>query len=130
MKRNIPVAFSTLVLLSVGVGVMPAWSSEHRSTKSASPKNDQYAVVQVGEDFKVIRNSEVRAEEKRVTDQYNDETKKWKEEKKKDPKYDKEKPVKAKFVILRKSIKSQKEAQEYADKLKKDKAEKGKDDTF
>lgn len=123
MKRSSLISFVACLFLLVALplAILAADHTKHsnssRPTKPAASKSsDLYAVVQIGDEYKVIRQSEIPTETKRVAEKYKDDMKSYQEAKKKDPQA--EKPQKVTVKTIKKSIKSQQDAQEYCDKMK------------
>jgi hypothetical protein len=110
---------SGAVLMAVLVppaGASSSPSHHSSSTKSSSSKpHETYAVIQIGEEYKVISQSQISSEQKRVADKYTQDMKSWKDSKKKDKG---EKPEKLTVKVLKRSLRTQQDAQEYCDKLK------------
>ena len=85
-------------------------------------KVETYAVIQIGEEIKVIPRSQLTSENKRVDEDYKRDMKAYKDAGKGKDKVEIPKPVKKK-VVLKKSCKNKDEADEYVKKLSQDKDE-------
>ena len=115
--------FLSAVAISVS---MFAWSLAAPSAAYAAgspknantPKNETYIVIKVGDEYKVIGTSHYKDEQKKATDDYTQKLKEWKDERKTDP--NAPHPVKAIIKRIGTPYETQKIAQEYADKLKKE----------
>ena len=59
--------------------------SHHRTPTGSSSQNENWCVVQEGDEFKPIRSTDLTNEKKRLADQYKADMKKWKADKVKDP---------------------------------------------
>ncbi len=117
MKRTSYILFTLTLLGGIAGSILltPASSlAQSKSSKSTKKGPDTWAVVQVGDDIKVIHTGEINGAKKKVTDDYNAAMKKYTEEKRSNPKADK--PVKVKFSVLRRGIKSEEEADDFRDK--------------
>ncbi len=122
MPFSVRQALLSWTLLSILAGA--AWAAKPRSPTTPPPtKNEAYSVIQVGQEVKVVKKSEVKAEEKSVKDRYQRDMKAYQEAKKsagknKDAASQAVKPDKANYVfkILKASCKTKDEADDYAAK--------------
>lgn len=129
------VAFLGAILFAVSVGdaayqgggVLQPTPPAHGRPAAAGPKqpNETYAVVQVGEDIKVVSNSEKATLKKRADDDYKADLKKYNDDKKNKNNHDastSKKPDKKDYEvkILKANIKTQDEAQKFADEKNKE----------
>ena len=93
----------------LGVAIASVLATPAGSVAQAAPQKkpppETWAIVQIGDDFKVISTSQIKSEQKKITDDYNAAMKKYKEDKKKDP--DAEKPVKAEVQGLEEELQDQ-----------------------
>jgi len=121
-----------LALLLAGT-IVCAWlasgggSSAFGQRTPKTTKAETYAVIQIGEEIKVVPGSQLAAERKRVAEEYKRDMKTYQDSKKdsgkgKD-KVEIPKPVQKKVKVLKPSCKNEKEAIEYRDKLLQDKDE-------
>jgi hypothetical protein len=85
------------------------------AAKTGKTAPEVFAVVQIGDEIKVIRNADILTETKKVTEDYKRDMKKWQEDKKSDPKA--EKPKKLTLKVLKRSIKTKEEADEFCTKM-------------
>ena len=102
-------------------------SSAFGQGTKAKTKAETYAVIQIGEEIKVIVGSQLASEKKRVAEDYKRDMKAYQDSKKNAgkgaDKVEVPKPVLKKVKVLKSSCKSEKEAIEYRDKLLQDKDE-------
>jgi hypothetical protein len=89
--------------------------------KPAATKTETYSVVQVGDEIKVVKKSEMMTFQKGLADAYKQEMKTYNEAKKeaskKKEKLDMPKPVKPTVKTLKPSLKSQQEAEDWCEKF-------------
>ena len=122
-----------LALLLTGM-IVCAWlatgggsSAFGQRTPKTSTKTETYAVIQIGEEIKVVPGSQLASEKKRVAEDYKREMKAYQDSKKEagkgKDKVEIPKPVQKKVKVLKSSCKNQKEAIEYREKLLQDKDE-------
>ena len=92
--------------------------------KTAAAKSEPYAVVQIGDEIKVIRKSEVNEEKKRIAEEYKQKMKTYEEAKKEatknKEKLEEPKPDKRDYTmrVLKSSCKTEQEANDYCEKRK------------
>ena len=118
---------SVLAAIAVAAGVLPSPAYAATKLTSSRSQTETWSVVQIGDEFKAIRSSDLKSEKKRVADQYKADIKKWEADKIKDP--DAPRPPRL-FVRVRKTnIDSQEAAKNYCDKFQEelDKKNEGKD---
>jgi hypothetical protein len=115
MKRSTSI-LGMLALLGAAIASVLATpaGSVAQAAAQKKPPAETWAVVQIGDDMKVISTSQIKSEQKKITDDYNAAMKKYKEDKKKDP--DAEKPVKQKFKVLKRNCKTKEEAEDFLQK--------------
>ncbi len=119
------------IALSVSILALSllARSGSCAASKGAAPKVETYMVIKVTDEnktenkveYKAIAASQLKSEEKRVNDDYKQKLKEWHDLKKSDPTAPH--PVKIAIKKLQVGYETQKIAQEYADKLKKEAAD-------
>jgi hypothetical protein len=104
-------------------------SGKPETSKKAPSKKEYWAVVQVGEDFEVVKKSELKTFTKGFEDRYRADMKAWNDSKKAahkaKEKFDAPKPVKPKVKVIRKNFKFEAEAKTHATMLKNRQAKKG-----
>jgi hypothetical protein len=127
MKKSIWLLSVSAALPVVALLALSAAAAEHRSShpggsrpaKSTPAKpttqNEQYAVVEIGDEIKSIRVSDIPNEKKRVAEDYKKAMKEWNDLKKSDPQA--ERPPKLSVKTLKQGFNTQKGADEYRDKL-------------
>jgi hypothetical protein len=117
MKKRVMLV-SALALVA---GVWTATSRAVERGKPAATKTETYSVVQVGDEIKVVKKSEMMTFQKGLADAYKQEMKTYNEAKKeaskKKEKLDMPKPVKPTVKTLKPSLKSQQEAEDWCEKF-------------
>jgi len=92
-------------------------------------KKEQWAVVQIGEDYQVVKKSELKSMKKDLEDRYRADVKAWNQSKKSaqkaKEKFDAPKPVRPKFKVVKKNFKFEAEAKTYVTVLKNRQGKKG-----
>jgi hypothetical protein len=108
-------------------GGSSAFGQRTKPAPKTTTKAETYAVIQIGEEIKVVPGSQLASEKKRVAEDYKREMKAYQDSKKEagkgKDKVEIPKPVQKKVKVLKSSCKSEKEAIEYRDKLLQDKDE-------
>jgi hypothetical protein len=129
----LPVSLFALSLLATWEA--HAQTPHHTPTKSTAPKVETYMVIKVtnenkdeskGEhkiEYKAIATSQLKDEKKKAEDDYKQKLKEAHDLRKTDPTTPM--PKKIKIQVLKRDYETQKIAQEYADKLKDEEADKG-----
>lgn len=115
-RRMFTLSILAGIAAAAGVLASPAYVQGAQSKGAGTrSQNENWCVVQVGDEFKAIRSADLTQENKRVKDQYNTDMKKWKAERVKDP--DAPKPHRLSVKVKKKNIASQEEAKNYCDKF-------------
>jgi hypothetical protein len=126
MKKSAQLAMGVTVVLlaslltATGNGAGNRKSTEKHAAKTATPKNETYTVVQIGDDIKVVKKSELTTLQKTTTEEDKKTLKAYedakKEAKKNHEKYDAPKPLPRKVKKLSsKPFKTIEEANEWKD---------------
>ena len=123
MKKRVMLASAMVVALIAGALSAPSHAAEHGrlAQKPAATKVEMYSVVQVGDEVKVLKKSELITFQKGLADAYKQEMKAYNEAKKeagkKKEKLDMPKPVKPIVKTLKTLLKSQQEADDWREKF-------------
>ena len=122
---SVLLAHGIIVVLAPGIyayqgPISPTPPTHGRPATAAKAANETYAVVQVGEDIKVVSSSEKATLKKKADEDYKADLKKYNEDKKGKNNHDtsaSKKPDKKDYDIkvLKASFKTQEEAQKFAD---------------
>jgi len=107
-------AFAILLISSSGAYGQPRPGGS-RAGKNGTATNETYMVIQIGDEIKVVSNTQYKDEDKRVKEENKQKMTEWKDELKNDPKAPR--PQNVVIKKLKTGYKLQKIAQEYADKL-------------
>jgi len=96
---------------------------------TTKPKKEFWAVVQVGEDYQVVKKSDLKKFKKDLETSYRNDLKSWNQSKKDaqkaKEKFDAPKPVKPKIKVIRKNFKFETEAKTHVQVLKERASKKG-----
>jgi hypothetical protein len=117
MKKSLVLSLISAVVVAVGL-CQPSYApSSHRSSSrsSSTTKTDTWIIVKIGDDYKTIRQADLKQEEKRLKDDYTQKIKEWQDLKKSDPKA--EKPVQVAIKRVGPTFKTQKGADQYRQDL-------------
>ena len=109
----------SIFALSVIAPVEAYAGGAHRNNYTAS---ETYMVIKVGDEYKVVPTSRLKDEEKRVKDEYAEKLKEWQDLRRIDP--GALRPQKVAVKKIKTGYLTQKIAQEYADKLRDEAADK------
>jgi hypothetical protein len=117
MKKSLllPLVACFAVLLAMSVPAAAQPRTPRSTPRPSTSSNQTYIVIQIGDDYKVIESSRLKDEEKDVKKKYQDEMKRWADEKKTDPKA--ERPKKVTIKKYPTTFKTQEGAQKYRDQL-------------
>jgi hypothetical protein len=114
----------SVFILAVSFLAPSAASAAPSPKRAATPAAETYMVVKIGDDYKVLGSAHLKDEEKRLKDDYAQKMKEWHDLKKTDP----QAPAPQKLVIKKipklNGYLTQTKAQEAADKLKEEEANK------
>ncbi len=127
MKKFLGPFVALALLAAVGLGLMSNEAQAAGGRPAAGGKtgkqDETYMVIQVGEEFRAIRTSSLKDEEKKVADDYKDAMKAWRDAKKSDPKA----PRPAKLIVVKKksNFETEEGAKKYIDTLQDDADKKG-----
>jgi hypothetical protein len=119
---------ATLGAASLLLVATSSWAQQPRprsttSKTSAKPAEESYTIVQIGDEVKAIRTSDMAVEKKRVADDYKKAMKAWRDAKKSDPKA--ERPPKMMVKTKKTGFSVKTEADKYAAKLQDELDKKG-----
>ncbi len=133
MKKSARLAAAVVAVLvaSLWTAAAGAQVPARYPGKAASPKTERYAVVQIGDETRVVRQSELSSLQKSVEETYRRDLKAYQEAKKtagknKDTADGFAKPVKNTVKALKKSLKSMEDAEAWREKFLEEKEGKSK----
>jgi acetylglutamate synthase len=120
MKTYAQLMATITIALTASVWAIADNHADAKAAPAAAQHKEQYMVVQVGDDISVISKSQLTEEKKRIAQEYKDEMKTYelakKDAVKKKEKFDQPKPTKHIVKILKNSLKSEQEADEWKSK--------------
>ena len=132
MNRHAALLFGTMALAWLGLAGPSAATAQQpgrapKGRTAAAPaamanptpyaKSESYSVVQVGDEIRVVRKSELANLKKSVAEDYKRDMKIYQDSKKGKDKAATTKPIKSEVKILKQTCKTEQEANEYRDKL-------------
>jgi hypothetical protein len=120
MKKSLLLSFAAVVLL-LGACLSVASAAGSRS----STPRENWAVIQIGENYEVIQTSQLNDKKKELKKKYDEELKKYNDRRKLDPSV--ERPQKETLTVIQKGFSTQEVAKELCDKLIKEKEDKEKE---
>jgi hypothetical protein len=119
MKRSLLLAM-TLALATLG-SLSTAYAARDKQPKPGIAKADTWAVVQIGDEVKIIKSSELKNLQKTAKEEYEQDMKAYKEAQKESSKSKDKvsvpKPVKHSPRILKRSCKTEQDANDARDKI-------------
>jgi hypothetical protein len=126
MKRTVLISAAIAAALAVGGWLSAAVASTPGTPRYSSPKPkttkpavEYWTVLKIGDEYKVVKLTDVTAETKKAEDDYKAKMKEYLDAKKADPSATPDKPNHVVPKKTGKVFKSQEEAQTYIDDLKK-----------
>jgi hypothetical protein len=125
MKKSVLISFAATAAFAACLLFVPQEASAQRpggGGKAGAKQDETVYVIQVGDEYKKVKRSELTTEKKKVEDDYKQALKEWQDIRKSDPKAPR--PVKP-LIKQKGTFQTDIGAQEFIDKLKEDDEKKG-----